>query len=187
MCRIFYVSQPSAVFVFLLTWSTVARLKGFVPWLTAPQLHFRPRKWITRSGKGGNLWLSLPSSLRRMKGKGFIRAAGVLKQFNLKHLWCCSVWRELFEWATETLRCQEKAPVWTLWWITCPRWIKKQFKAYKRIRGVLQAVSGVFILLMFQVTSSKVSEDQITVQKLLVACDRVKPEGIAWTESKDYD
>lgn len=55
----------------------------------------------------------------------------------------------------------------------------KQFKAYKRIRGVLQAVSGVFILLMFQVTSSKVSEDQITVQKLLVTCDRVKPEGIA--------
>lgn len=53
----------------------------------------------------------------------------------------------------------------------------RQFKAYKCISGVIQDVLGVSILLMFQVTSSNVSEDHVTVQELLLACDRDEPGG----------
>lgn len=39
----------------------------------------------------------------------------------------------------------------------------KQFKAYKCISGVIHDVLGVSVLLMFQVTSSNVSEDRVAV------------------------
>lgn len=40
----------------------------------------------------------------------------------------------------------------------------REFKAYKCISGVIQDVLGVSILLMFQVTSSNVSEDHVRHQ-----------------------